>query len=658
MFEFNTFLLLLIVAAISIIVVYISNKIKIPPLIGFILTGILIGPSGLALIKLNNEVDLFSEIGIVLILFSVGVDFSLNKLLSLKKVIFVGGASQLILSILFTLIISLAIGYSFNTSLFLGFIISVSSTAIILKLLMNTAQMDSPAGRISMGILIFQDLAVVPMILLVPILTGQSNNILESILFLIIKFLGILIYLFVSIKYVMPKLIFNVAKTKIKELFLFFIILIVLFSLYLAQSTGLSVALGAFIAGLIIAETDYNHETLSFVEPLRDIFGSIFFVSVGMLFNPSTILHNFNFIFLSLIIILLIKFISGFVAVKIIGYPIRIIITVALFISQVGEFSFVLAGIGLNQGILDKELYDSIISLTVLTLLITPILFNFSPIITKRLSNRLKIKNNDFYSIEEADIELDNHIIIIGYGINGRNLALAAKFANLKYIIIEMNPITVRNEKANGEPIFYGDASQDAILKSLSIDSAKICVIAISDPAATRSITSIAKKINPNVFLIARTRFMQEVEPLLQLGADYVIPEEYETSIQIFSKVLLKYMVPTSDIQTFTESIRQSSYKIFRNKSLNSTFNSLSTLVDNYDIVSIRIEKDIDILGKTLAEINFRSLTELTLLAIKRDNNIIANPQSDEKIIKNDILVCWGKNDSIKSFENMLKVGE
>ncbi len=601
MFEFNTFLLLLIVAAISIIVVYISNKIKIPPLIGFILTGILIGPSGLALIKLNNEVDLFSEIGIVLILFSVGVDFSLNKLLSLKKVIFVGGASQLILSILFTLIISLAIGYSFNTSLFLGFIISVSSTAIILKLLMNTAQMDSPAGRISMGILIFQDLAVVPMILLVPILTGQSNNILESILFLIIKFLGILIYLFVSIKYVMPKLIFNVAKTKIKELFLFFIILIVLFSLYLAQSTGLSVALGAFIAGLIIAETDYNHETLSFVEPLRDIFGSIFFVSVGMLFNPSTILHNFNFIFLSLIIILLIKFISGFVAVKIIGYPIRIIITVALFISQVGEFSFVLAGIGLNQGILDKELYDSIISLTVLTLLITPILFNFSPIITKRLSNRLKIKNNDFYSIEEADIELDNHIIIIGYGINGRNLALAAKFANLKYIIIEMNPITVRNEKANGEPIFYGDASQDAILKSLSIDSAKICVIAISDPAATRSITSIAKKINPNVFLIARTRFMQEVEPLLQLGADYVIPEEYETSIQIFSKVLLKYMVPTSDIQTFTESIRQSSYKIFRNKSLNSTFNSLSTLVDNYDIVSIRIEKDI--VGNLLPQI-------------------------------------------------------
>ena len=449
MLEINTFAVLLIVTAISILVVYLFNKIKIPPLIGFILTGILIGPSGFGLIKMTHDVELFSELGIVLILFSVGIDFSINKLMSLKKVIFLGGGVQVLLSIILITSIAFSMGYNVNSSIFLGFIIATSSTAIILKLIMGNAQIDAPEGRISMGILIFQDLAVVPMILMVPILAGGSTNIYESIFSLILKLAGILLYIFISIKYIMPTLIFNVAKTKIKELFLFFIILLALLSIYLAEMTGLSIALGAFIAGLIISETDYNHEALSFVEPLRDIFGSIFFISVGMLFNPLIIINNFNFIFIGFFVIIAVKFISGFVAVKLVGYPTRIILSVAFYISQVGEFAFVLAGIGLNQGIIGQEIFDIVISLAVLTLIATPFLFNLTPIITKKLSNRIKLRNDNFKQIEDGELNLDSHIIIIGYGINGRNLALAAKYAELNYAIIEMNPITVKNEKAN-----------------------------------------------------------------------------------------------------------------------------------------------------------------------------------------------------------------
>lgn len=651
MLEINTFAILLIVTAISIIVVYLFNKIKIPPLIGFILTGILIGPSGFGLIKMTHDVELFSELGIVLILFSVGIDFSINKLMSLKKVIFLGGGVQVLLSIILITAIAFSMGYNVNSSIFLGFIIATSSTAIILKLLMGNAQIDAPEGRISMGILIFQDLAVVPMILMVPILAGESTNIYESIFSLILKLAGILLYIFISIKYIMPTLIFNVAKTKIKELFLFFIILLALLSIYLAEITGLSLALGAFIAGLIISETDYNHEALSFVEPLRDIFGSIFFISVGMLFNPLIIINNFNFILFGLIVIIGVKFSSGFIAVKLVGYPTRIILSVAFYISQVGEFAFVLAGIGLNQGIIDQEMFDIVISLAVLTLIVTPFLFNLTPIITRKLSNKLKLKNDNFKQIEEGELTLDSHIIIIGYGINGRNLALAAKYAELNYAIIEMNPITVKNEKANGEPIYYGDASKEAILHNLSIKTAKVCVIAISDPAATRAITSIVKKMNPKVYLISRTRFMQEVEPLLELGADYVIPEEYETSIQIFSKVLLKYLIPTSDINNFVNSIRQSGYGLFRNMNSNKNFDNLSMFIDDYDVISIKIEYNIDIIGQSLAEINFRNRFDLTLLAIERDGKLIANPKSEDIIEIGDIVICWGNNKSIKEFE-------
>ena len=296
--EFSIIYELIIICAISIIIVLLFNKIKVPPLIGFILTGILIGPNGFGLIRLQDKVDLFSEIGIILILFSIGIDFSVSKLINLKKVIFLSGSVQVTLTILLIIPIALLLDYQLNQSVFIGFLVATSSTAIIIKLLITNGEMDTPQGRISLGILIFQDLAVVPMILITPILAGNSGNILWSLIFLLIKLVGILLFIYISIKFIMPNLIFAVAKTKIKELFLFFIILICLVTILLAEMTGISLALGAFIAGLIISETDYNHEALGFVEPLRDVFGSIFFISVGMLFNPMVLLNNVVFIIL------------------------------------------------------------------------------------------------------------------------------------------------------------------------------------------------------------------------------------------------------------------------------------------------------------------------------------------------------------------------
>jgi CPA2 family monovalent cation:H+ antiporter-2 len=637
---------LIIISLFSIIIVYFSNKIKIPPLIGFILTGILIGPNGLNFINFAEQVDIFAEIGLILILFSVGIDFSIKKLMNLKKVIFLGGSSQILISILILLPFGLLLDYNLNQSIFLGFCIVTSSTAVILKMLINRGEIDSPHGKISLGILIFQDLAVVPMILIMPILAGSLSNIFSFSIILLLKLIGFLLYIYLSIKFIMPELIFQVSKTKIKELFLFLIIFICLVTLIISEIAGLSLAIGAFIAGLIISETEYNNETLGFVEPLRDVFGSIFFISIGMIFDPQIFFDNFNFIILTSIFIIFLKFLGASISVAILKYPLRIIFSVAIILSQLGEFSFVIAQLGVKNNIINVETFNLLIAIAIITMLSSPLLFKLVDYFHKIFTSS-SIKADYFEEINE-NIQLKNHIIIIGFGINGRNLALAAKFANLKYIILELNPITVKIEKNKGEPIFFGDATKESILEKMSIRQAKVCVIAISDPAATRSIASIAKKLNPNIFLIARTRFIQEVEPLKNLNVDYVVPEEFETSIHIFSKVLFKYGVPTNDINEFINHIRSSNYNIFRNKNIGIPFNELKSIVEEYDIFKIKVNNQ-DIINKTLAEVNFRNKYELTLLAIERNKEIIPNPKADDIILKDDILILWGSKSKIDS---------
>mgnify|MGYP000895459860 CR=1 FL=1 len=642
---------LITIFSFSIIVVYTFNKLKIPPIIGFIITGLLIGPNGFSLVSMEHEVEIFSEIGIILILFSVGLDFSVTRLLNMKRLILLGGFSQVILTILLIIPIELLLGFELNQSIFIGFLISLSSTAIILKLLINKGETDTPQGRIAIGILIFQDLVILPMFLVTPILAGKSDNITLSLIILVLKILGIFLFIFISIRFVMPKLIFNVAKTKVKELFLFIIILICLLSVFLAEISGISIALGAFIAGLIISETEYSHEALGFIEPLRDVFGSIFFVSIGMIFNISIFIDNFWVILAVSGLVIIIKALGTGLSVKILGYPMRIIFLVSLMLAQVGEFSFVLSKVGLTSGIINRYIYDLFIAVAVITMILTPLFFIISPKIVSLFIKKFKDREKP----EESDIvkqELNNHLIIVGFGINGKNLAKASKYANLQYVIVEMNPITVKNEKAKGEPIYFGDASKESMLEIVSVRKAKICVIAISDPAATRAIISIAKKINPNLYIIARTRFTQEVEPLYSLGADEVIPEEFETSVEIFTRVLIKYLIPIKDIKLFIKEIRRSGYEVFRTTKWTRSITDLKAMIPDHSIAAVRVSNDSDITDKTLSEINFRNQYELTLLAVNRDGNLISNPGASTIIQSNDLLIVWGNKQKIRTFED------
>ncbi len=598
---------LLIVFALSIGVVYTFNKLKIPPIVGFLLTGLLIGPNGFHLIGMEEEVEIFAEIGVILILFSIGIDFSIGRLLKMRRIILIGGSFQVLSTIAVIALLAYGAGFEVNTAVFLGFVVALSSTAIILKLLISRGEIDTPHGKISLGILIFQDIIILPMFLITPLLSGQSENILAESLMLGAKMIGILIFLYVSIQFIMPKLIFAIAKTRIKELFFFVIILIGLLVVWLSSLAGISLALGAFLAGLIISETDYSHEALSFVEPMRDVFGSIFFISIGMLFDTAMVINNWQFVFLSALIVLVIKFISLGATIIILGYPVRVILLVGLMLAQIGEFSFVLSKIGYDSGIISSELYSKIIAIAVLSMLITPLYFELAPKIATTISNfKIFLKYNDRNRVvENINRKLNGHLIIVGYGLNGKNLSKAAKIAELDYIILEMNPLTVKNEKRVGEPIYFGDASKEAILEFAQVGTARILVIAISDPTSTRAIIAQSKKINPDLYLIARTRFVQEVQALYELGADEVIPEEYETSIEIFTRVLTKYMVPRNEIEKFVEEIRSDGYEMLRSISRQPSYTDISHHIPHYDVCSIRIVLDTTSLVKRSGSFNY-----------------------------------------------------
>ena len=558
---------IIIIFSLSILVLFVCHQVRIPAIVGFIITGLLIGPHGLAVVKSVDEVEILADIGIVFLLFTIGIEFSVKKLLDIKKSAILGGSLQVFITILVTFFIARQLGFQFDVSVFLGFLIALSSTAIVLKILQSRAEIDSPHGRTTFAILIFQDIIIVPMMLFTPYLSGITDNAGISLLILTLKGIGIILLVYVSAKWIVPKVLYQITRTRIRELFLLVIFVICLATVWMTSSAGLSLALGAFLAGLIISNSEYSHHALSNVLPFRDIFISFFFISIGMLLDIDFLIRQPVFIGLVALSILTLKTIVAGSITLLLGFPLRTGILVGLTLSQVGEFSFILSKTGIDHGLLSGDNYQLFLSVSVLTMAATPFIIALAPrIADSRLLARLprKLKTGLYPKKEIREKKKHDHLIIIGYGVNGRNLARAAKAANISYTIIEMNPDTVRTEKARGEPIQYGDATNESLLKNANIKKAKILVVAISDPTATNRITRMARQLNPTIYIIVRTRFIQRIKPLYTLGADEVIPEEFETSVEIFTRVLMKYLVPNDEINKFISEVRSDSYEMLR----------------------------------------------------------------------------------------------
>ena len=656
-FEFLKSLEVIFIASAAVILLL--YKLKIPSLIGFIIAGIIIGPHGVGLIKDVHFIQILAEIGVILLLFTIGIEFSLTKLFRIKKAVLGGGGAY----VLFTIGASAALTYvaigDVNKSIFFGFLYALSSTAIVLKLLAERGEIDSPHGHTMVGILIFQDLCIVPLMLLIPILSGDGIDILDVAMKMGTAALIIIIVL-LSSRWIVPALLHQVVRTKSRELFLTTIILLCLGIALLTSRFGLSLALGAFLAGLIISESEYAHQALSDILPFKDSFMGLFFVSIGMLMNTEFVVDNGIRIAQVVALIFGLKIITGIASALLIGNALRTSLMTGLGLAQIGEFSFVLAIAGKASGLISEEFYQIFLSSSVVTMILTPFMMNAAPTISewitarplmKKLIGKTKVSDKEGIPRKKHD-----HVIIVGFGLNGRNLAKVLKEAEIPYVVLEMNSDTVREMRKKGEPIHYGDGSSKEILHKMGIEKARLLVVAISDPVSTRRIVSIARQANADVYIIVRTRYLIEVDDLKSLGADEVIPEEFETSIEIFSRVLHRYSFPRNAILDMIDKIRSNSYTALRGVELprHKLFEKYEWLPE-IEIDGYRIPEDSHLNEKTIKELQIRKKTGITVIAVRRGKSVHTNPEPDFRLKAEDLLLFTGDRESMNNALDYLK---
>ncbi|MFD2551371.1 cation:proton antiporter [Bizionia sediminis] len=653
---------ILILLVFSVAIVFGLQKLKLPSIIGFLLTGVVIGPYGLSLIKAVEQVETLSEIGVILLLFVIGMELSIKQLASIKKTVFVGGFFQVGVTVVVAGLIYYLLGYTWNEAVFVGFLFSLSSTAIVLKTLQDRHEISAPHARNALAILIFQDIIVVPMMLVTPMIAGESTNLGMSILLLLGKTAVVLVITYVGARYLVPPLMHAVAKTNSKELFLLVTITLCFAVAFITSEAGLSLALGAFLAGLIVSESEYSHQATSIILPFRELFTSFFFVSVGMLLDLSFFLQNVPIILLILLAVFIVKTLIVAAAVAILKYPLKTVLLTGLSLFQVGEFAFILSKVGIEYNLLSAETNQYFLSVSILSMILTPFVIIFSEPISDKLIQLTRRFGYNTVTEPAHDLDtimshpLENHLIIIGYGINGSNLAKAAAANNIPYIAIEIDAEKVKREKAKGVPIIYADATQDHILETVRLSNARMAVVAISDVVATQNIIRSIRAHSDSLYLVVRTRYVKETSELFALGADQVIPEEFETSVQIFTHVLQNFLVPEDDIEHLVENIRADNYQLFKNELKRpKTYRPNEDLAE-FNITCLRVNSDSNkFLKRPLQELNLRADYGINILGIKRKNKMLESIQPDDVLIQGDVLYIQGNPNKIEQFHKIIK---
>jgi len=647
--ESNILTMLVLVFGVSTIVVFLLHRVKVTPFIGFAVSGVLIGPHGLGLEAHVADVELLAEIGVVLLLFVIGIEFSLKNLMKMKKAVLCGGGSQVLLTIgLAALLFYPLLGMS--KALFFGFLVALSSTAIVFKMLAERGDIDSPHGRAMVGMLIFQDLIVVPLMLITPLLGGKGGDLLQlgAITAKAAAFVAIVL---LAARWLVPVMLHQIVHVRSRELFITVIILICLGTALLSSRFGLSLAMGAFLAGLVVSESEYAHQAMSDILPFKDSFIGFFFVSVGMLMDVGYMLDNWLKVTAGVAVILLIKAVTGAGAALAAGMPLRTALLTGLGLAQIGEFSFVLAETGRAVGLVTGEPYQLFLSASLGTMLLTPFVIKASPGVVEWAVTRVFPRR--FRSLGGTGRQIfpqtpSGHVVIVGFGLNGRNLAWVLREAGVPYVVLEMNNDTVREMKKKGEPIYYGDGTSREILHKLGIREARVLAVAISDAASTRHIVQTARRENPELHIIVRTRYLAEVDDLKQLGANEVIPEEFETSIEIFSKVLDFFSLPRNVINDYVAMVRSDNYGVLRKIDLpRKRLSELHEVMEGIDTASYLVKEGSGTAGRTINETRLRAETGSTILAVQRDGKIHRNPPPGFTLKAGDTLVLIGKRGEI-----------
>lgn len=642
---------LLVLFALSVAVVVAFQRWRLPSMVGFLITGVVSGPYGFGLIRNVAEVEGLAEIGVILLLFTVGLEFSLQQLGRLRTFLLVGGGLQVALTIVATAVLAHVIGLAWPVAVFLGMLVALSSTAIVMRLLTDEGDVDSQHGRAALGILIFQDLCVVPMVLLTPMLSGHGGD-LRAVGVRLVTAVAFVAGAVIAARFVVPRVLDVVAGTRKREIFLLTIVLLCLGAAWASAAVGLSLALGAFIAGLVIADSEYSHQALGEVTPLREVFNSLFFISIGMLFDVRTVLASPVLVFGAIAGVIALKAAATTGACLAVGQSTRAAATVGLTLTQIGEFSFVLSTVGVSAGVLSTRLDQLFLAVAVGTMVLTPGLVGIARRLAAAVEGHAPQRwaRRRFGLAEHApEIPITDHVIIVGFGFNGRNLARVLREVEIPYRVIDMNPLVVRREQRAGEPIIYGDATSRELLHHAGIERARVLVVAISDAAATRAIVSTARRLNPTAYVIVRARYIQEMRTLAALGTSEVIPEEFETAIEIFTRVLRRYLVPHDVIEHEIREVRREYDEMLRPlPDVGARVEEVSRFLSDVTLLVLRVARDSAVADVSLESARLRDRSGANVLAIQRSGGgLVVNPSGSDTLHDGDTALLLGTQEQL-----------
>ena len=642
-----------ILAAVSVGIAYLCYRLKLVPIAGFLIAGVIIGPNALGLVDDLELVNTLAEIGVILLLFTIGIEFSLDKLSRIKRLVLGGGALQVFTTMAVVTGICLALGVDWRSAVFTSGLVALSSTAIVLGLLSDRGETDSPVGQSGLGILIFQDFGIIVMVLLVPLLGGGDGSTLD-LLFTLAKALGIIAIVVVLARKIVPPILARVAATRRTELFLLTVVGLCFLIAWIMGLADVSLALGAFLAGLIVSESQYATQALSEVLPLRTVFNAAFFVSVGMLLDVRVLLDAWPLVLGAAALVLVLKLIITTAALIIMKMPLRIAAASGLMLAQIGEFSFVLdiAGreVGLTPMGLGAEGQQVFIATTVLLMLLTPFMAS--------LGGRLGTKAQEVFGpLTSAELpdekapKLEDHVIIIGYGPVGRRLARVLRKTGIPFIVIDLNPQSIREAREEGINAVYGDATRPHVLEVAGVEHAKLCVVAINDREATVRTVHNAAYENPTLQIIARADFLDDVDRLHDAGAEIVVPTEIETAVRLFGDVLHAYRVPSDEVTRHIREVRANDYRLICDPELPSsdaTMDDTPGMVldglseDGLHTRTVTVREEAAAAGQTLGDLALRQKHDLTVVAIRRGDDIIGSPGGSETLMPGDRLVLVG----------------
>ena len=637
---------LTLLVGMAIPIVALAHRLSAPPLVGFFVAGVLVGPNGFGLISATDEVELLSELGVALLLFEVGLELSLSHVLQWARAVFIGGGLQVGCTLLGVAALAFAFGVPPGQAIFYGALAALSSTAIVTKIYADRGELDSAQGRSVISILLFQDLCVLPLILVLPVLSDLGDADIGVLGIEFLRGLVIITVLMVGGMFIVRRTLDRIVLFRDRELFTLCVAFFCIGTAVVTASAGFSIAIGAFIAGLIISESEYGLQALSDVLPFRAVFSGIFFISVGMLLDVSAVMTEFGLLLALLAVLFALKVALAAVSVLAVGGMTSTALVSGLSLAQVGEFSILLASEGLRLGLFREGDYQHFLSAAVLSMMATPFLISVARPIAERIapSGRGLQRLSDAASADT----MSDHTIIVGYGVAGRYLARVLNAAGIKCIVVEHDAHLVRRAREDRIPVEFGDGTQPAVLKHVGAHRARVVVFAISSPTEERRGVAAARDLNPAARIVVRTRYTRAIDELMALGATDVVVEEFEASIELFAKALESYRIPINRIWQEAETVRTEHYALLRGTGQpDLRLDALKHLGIHDALELVEIRDGAEVIGTSATSLKLRRRTGAVQIAVVREGHPIYRRDSAFHYRAGDTVVLVGDRESL-----------